>query len=128
MKIAVTYSNELVEQHFGQTNQFKIYTIENGKITNQEVISTAGYAHGTLVDLLTLNKVDTLICGGLGGGARTAITQANINLIPGAKGKADEAVTAYLSDNLDYDPDISCAGHHHDGEEHTHGESCGSHE
>ena len=128
MKIAVTYSNELVEQHFGQTNQFKIYTIEDGKISNKEIISTAGYAHGTLVNLLTLNGVDTLICGGLGGGAKTAICQANIKLIPGVTGKADSAVEAYLADNLDFDPDISCAGHHHDGNEHTHGESCGSHE
>lgn len=128
MKIAVTYTNELVEQHFGQTTEFKTYTIENGKIINQEFISTAGYAHGTLVDLLKLNNIDTLICGGLGGGAKTLITQAGIKLVPGVTGKADAAISSYLKNTLEFDPDISCAGHHHDGEEHNHGDSCGSHD
>ncbi len=127
MKIAVTYNNELVEQHFGQASEFKIYAVEDGKITNQEIKSTTGYAHGTLVDLLTKSGVDTLICGGLGNGAKTLITQANIKLIPGVTGKADEAVKAYLNNNLDFDPDISCAGHHHDGENHSHNNSCASH-
>ncbi|MGD1817674.1 MAG: NifB/NifX family molybdenum-iron cluster-binding protein [Pleomorphochaeta sp.] len=129
MKIAVTYNNELVEQHFGQTQEFKIYTIEDGKITNQEVKSTDGYAHGTLVNLLALNNVDTLICGGLGGGARTAIAQAGINLLPGVNGKADDAIEEYLKNSLVYNPDISCSGNHHgEGHNHSHDGSCGSHD
>ncbi len=113
MKIAVTYTNEIVEQHFGQAKEFKIYTIEKGEIKNHEVISTEGYEHGTLVDLLTSNNVDTLICGGLGVGAKTLVTQANIKLVPGVQGNADDAVKAYLAEKLDFDPEASCIGGNH---------------
>jgi predicted Fe-Mo cluster-binding NifX family protein len=113
MKIAVTYASGLVEQHFGNTTEFKIYTIENGKKTNQEIISTEGYAHGTLFDLLELNKIDTLLCGGLGISAKNIIIQKGIKLIPGVVGKADESVNSFLNDTLVFDPDISCAGHDH---------------
>lgn len=125
MKIAVTYENELVCQHFGQTKEFKLYTIENGEIKNQEVKPATGFAHGTLANFLTLNDVEVLICGGLGGGARTAITQAGITLIPGVIGNCDKAVKEYLANTLNFNPDISCAGHHH--ENNSHEDSCGSH-
>lgn len=128
MKIATTYNNGSIEQHFGQTQEFKIYTIENGQITNAEVKSTQGFAHGTLVNLLTINEVNTLICGGLGGGARTAMAQAGIQLLPGVSGNADDAVKAFINNSLNYDPDVTCSGGQHSGgENHSHGDSCNSH-
>ena len=36
MKIAVTYENGQIFQHFGHTEQFKIYTVEDGKIVSSE--------------------------------------------------------------------------------------------
>ena len=68
MKIAVTYENGLVFQHFGHTQQFKLYTVENGKITSSEVVDTNGSGHGALAVFLKTHGVDTLICGGIGGG------------------------------------------------------------
>ena len=38
MKLAVTYENEMVGQHFGRTEKFKVFDIENGKITSSEII------------------------------------------------------------------------------------------
>ena len=32
MKIAVTYENGQIFQHFGHTEQFKIYNAEDGKV------------------------------------------------------------------------------------------------
>mgnify|MGYP001163090764 FL=1 len=52
MKIAVTYENGLVFQHFGHTQQFKLYTVENGKITSSEVVDTNGSGHGALAVFL----------------------------------------------------------------------------
>lgn len=126
MKIAVTYENGQVFQHFGHCGQFKLYKIENGAVQSAQVVDTMGSGHGALAGFLVGHGVDTLICGGIGGGARTALAQAGIELYPGASGNADEAVDALLKGNLAYDPDTMC-NHHHEGGEHSchgHGGSC----
>lgn len=46
MRIAVTYESGMVFQHFGHTGQFKIYDVENGKITGEQVVDTAGNGGG----------------------------------------------------------------------------------
>lgn len=130
MKIAVTYENGEVFQHFGHTAQFKIYTVEDGAVVESGVVSTAGSGHSALAGMLRLLKVDALICGGIGGGARTALAQAGIELYPGVQGDADAAVAALLAGTLDYNPDTVCNHHHEHGEGHTCGEhdhNCGGH-
>ena len=124
MKLAVTYENGQIFQHFGRTAQFKLYDIEDGKIVRSEVVDTDGSGHGALAGFLMQRGVDTLICGGIGGGAQAALAEANIRLIGGVQGSADEAVQAFLGGTLAFDPNVHCT--HHD---HAHGEghSCGSH-
>lgn len=122
MKIAVTYENGLVFQHFGHTEAFKIYEVENGAVKSSEVVSAAGSGHGALAGFLKGYGVGVLICGGIGGGARTALAQAGIDLYPGASGSADDCVNALLSGSLSYDPDTVCSHHHHEE-----GHSCGDH-
>ena len=126
MKIAVTYENGEVFQHFGHTEQFKIYDVEDGKIVSSEVKDTNGQGHGALATFLQSLNIDTLICGGIGGGARNALAEAGIRLFPGAVGNADSQVEAFLAGTLSYDPDTQCNHHHHEGEGHEcrHG-SCG---
>ena len=48
MKIAVTYENGEIFQHFGHTEQFKVYEAEDGKIVNSAVQSTNGQGHGAV--------------------------------------------------------------------------------
>lgn len=127
MKIAVTYDNGQVFQHFGHTEMFKIYNIENGKIVNTEIVDTNGQGHGALAGFLKELGADTLICGGIGGGARNALAEAGIKLFPGAAGDADLQVESFLNGSLNYNPDTVCSHHHH-GEGHSCGShSCGSH-
>ena len=52
MKIAVTYENGQIFQHFGHTEQFKIYEAADGKITHAEVVDTNGSGHGALAGFL----------------------------------------------------------------------------
>ena len=121
MKIAVTYENGQVFQHFGHTEQFKVYDVEDGKITGSQVVDTNGQGHGALAGFLANGNIDVLICGGIGGGARNALAEAGIKLFPGAQGDADAQVESYLAGTLNYDPDTMCT--HHD---HSHGD-CGGH-
>ncbi len=127
MKIAVTYENGLIFQHFGHTEQFKIYDIEDGKIISSEVIDTNGQGHGALAGVLGGAKVDALICGGIGMGAQMALAEAGIKLYGGVQGDADEAVQALAEGRLEYDPDATCDHHgHEEGHECGHGNhECG---
>ena len=121
MRIAVTFENGNIYQHFGHTEQFKIYDVENGQITKEQIADTNGSGHGALAGLLRDLGVDTQICGGIGMGAKNALADAGITLYGGAAGNADEAVKALITGNLAYDPDIQCSHH---GEGHHHGEGC----
>ena len=123
MKIAVTYENGQIFQHFGHTEQFKIYTAEDGKIINCEVVDTNGSGHGALAGLLSAFGVDALICGGIGGGAQIALAEAGIKLYGGVSGCCDAAVNALLGGTLGFDPNVKCDHHNHHGEGHT----CGDH-
>lgn len=122
MKIAVTYENGQVFQHFGHTEQFKVYEVENGQISNSEVVNTNGSGHGALAEILKNLEVEVLICGGIGAGAQQALAEAGIHFYGGVTGSADDAVQAFLSETLSYNPDVRCS--HHD--EHEHGK-CGEH-
>lgn len=126
MKVAVTYENGQVFQHFGHTKTFKVYTVENGKVLSSEVISTGESGHGALAVLLAEEGVDTLLCGGIGAGAQSALSDAGIKLYGGVKGSTDAAVEDFLAGSLLFDPEVKC--NHHDHEGHEHGpHSCGSH-
>ncbi len=123
MKIAVPYENGQIFQHFGHTERFKFYETDNTEIVNSEIIETAGSGHGALAGFLMKHGADTLICGGIGGGAQTALAEAGIRLYGGVSGDADTAVTELLSGKLNYNPDVQCSHHEHHGENN----SCGSH-
>ena len=114
MRIAVPYEGGQVFQHFGHTSQIKIYDAENGQIVKEQVDDTAGSGHGALAGFLSERKVDVLICGGIGGGAREALAQAGIRLCGGVSGEADAAVRAFLEGRLAYDPEARCEHHGHD--------------
>lgn len=124
MTIAVTYENEMIFQHFGHTAQFKLYQVEDGKVVSSLVVDTMGSGHGALAGFLTAYNVDTLICGGIGGGAQMALAQAGIKLYGGVSGEADAAVEALLAGQLEYNPNVRCNHHDH---EHGEGHTCGSH-
>lgn len=127
MRIAVTYENGEIFQHFGHTEKFKVYDVQDGKITASEVVDTNGSGHGALAGVLSALNVDTLICGGIGGGAQSALAAAGIRLYGGASGSADNAVEALLAGKLNFDPNVKCDHHEHQHGEHGCGEHHGDH-
>ena len=130
MKIAVTYDNGNIFQHFGRTEYFKVYEVEDKKVVSSEVIASNGVGHGALAGLLAGQAVDVLICGGIGGGAQAALAEAGVELCAGAEGDVDQAVEAYLKGEL-VSTGANCDHHHGEGHscgDHGEGHSCGGHE
>ena len=119
MKLAVTYAGGDIFPHFGKTEEFKIYEIEDNKVVASTVIGNEGLGHEALAGLLAEQKIEKLICGGLGQGALDALTQAGIEVVSGAEGDADAAVYAYLNGELE-SKGVNCDHHHEEGEEHDH--------
>ena len=122
MKIAVTCENNEVFQHFGHTPGFAVFEVEGGKIVSEKQISSGDSGHGALAGLLAEEKVDVLICGGIGAGAINALGVAGISVVGGAEGNVREAAAAFVDGTLQVRADFHC-NHHHHGEEH----SCGGH-
>lgn len=124
MKIAIPFADGQVFQHFGHSERFKLYTVEDGRVVSEEDLSAEGSGHGALAALLAAHGVDALICGGIGGGARQALAERNISVFGGVTGSAGEAVQALLEKRLSFDPDARCDHHDH---EHAEGHVCGDH-
>ncbi len=134
MRIAIPYENGEIFQHFGHTEQFKLYDVEEGKIVAEQIVSSNGSGHGALAGFLKAAQADAMICGGIGMGAQTALAEAGIKLYGGVSGSADAAAQAMAEGTLQYDPNAKCDhhGHHHGeghecGHHHGEGHECGHH-
>ncbi|MFI3208673.1 MAG: NifB/NifX family molybdenum-iron cluster-binding protein [Eubacteriales bacterium] len=115
MKIAVTYGDGEVFQHFGHCENFKVYTVEDGKVVASEVINPTEGGHGALAGFLQVHSIEVLICGGIGGGAKMALAEMGIAFFAGVQGAADASVEAFIKGELVYNPDAVCSHHHDDG-------------
>lgn len=113
VKIAVTYEKETgnVFQHFGKTQFFKIYQIEDGKIIDSEVIDNGGNGHHSIPPFLKRLGVEVLILGNRGQGAIEAIASSGIKEFPGITGSADEAVSLFARGELKPNFDAKCSHH-----------------
>ncbi len=108
LRIAVTYEDGEIFPHFGRSERFKLYDTGDGRILSDQIIDTKGNGHGALAGFLKTAQVDALICGGIGMGARNALTEAGICFYSGVSGTADDAVKAFIEGSLHYDPDVRC--------------------
>ncbi len=129
-KVAITYENGQVFQHFGRSEAFKIYDIEDNKVVSSKVVGSDGAGHGALAALLADNKIDVLICGGIGSGAQAALMDEGIEIFSGAEGNTDDVIESYLRGELE-SAGVNC--NHHEHEEghscncHDDGQGCGGH-
>ena len=124
MKIAVTYNNGEIFEHFGHSEEFKVYVVEDKKVISSTLVKADGQGHGALASLLGNENVDVLICGGIGAGAAAALSEQGIEVCAGQSGNTDAAVEAFLNGQL-VDSGVNCDHHSHDEEEGC-GSSCGS--
>ncbi len=125
LRIATSYENGQIFQHFGKTKEFKIYNIEEDKIVSTEICDTNGSGHSALAGILVFNDVDVLICGGIGEGALSALLSVGIRVYPGVGGDSDTQVLKFLDGSLEFNPGASCSHEHHHEEKHECSGDCG---
>ena len=113
MKIAVTYDKETgnVFQHFGKTQFFKVYQIENGKIISSEVIDNGGNGHHALPPYLKSLGIETLILGNRGQGAVDAIVASGLKEMPGRTGSAYNVAELVAKGELKPNFEAKCSHH-----------------
>lgn len=126
MKIAITYEKGLIFQHFGKTPSFLLVEAEGKELKSTDVVSTEGSGHSALIQFLAERKVDTVICGGIGDGARNGLEAIGINVVAGQIGSAEAALHFYLNGDLKDNPAGKC-NHHHTGDHDCGSHDCGSH-
>ena len=130
MILAVTSKDGEVFQHFGHSEELTLFEVENGTVIETKKVATNGQGHGALADFLNVLSANVLICGGIGGGAKNALREKRIEIIPGVTGKVDEVIVKYLSGEQIGNPDVECNHHHEHGEGHdcgSHDHTCGGH-
>ena len=122
MKIAITYDKETgnVFQHFGKTQFFKIYQIQDGKIVSSEVIDSGGNGHHELPPYLKALGIETLILGNRGQGAIDAIAASGLKEMPGITGNADNAAELFAKGELKPNFTAKCSHHgEHNNDHHN---------
>lgn len=114
MNIAVTYEDGQVSQHFGKTKQFMIFETENGSITSSRLVDTGETGHEALAGFLSGQQVSTVLCGGIGAGARDALSAHGIEVVSGVSGNTAGAVLDLLNGKLTSE-DANCPCHEEAG-------------
>ena len=122
-KIAVPSQGNQVSAHFGHAPEFKMFSVDNGKITNEEVVKNPGHQPGLLPRLLKDEGADVIISGGMGQKAIAIFEQNDIEVICGAAGDVDSVINNYLEGALNAQEN-RCS--HGDGHDHDHNHDHGS--
>lgn len=115
MKIAVTYDNGQVGQHFGRTESFKVFILEEGNLVNGELIPGGEHGHAAKAQFMKDHAIDVVICGGIGQPAIDGVTAVGVKVYPGVTGDVDQVVKDFMAGQLAYSMDAVHAphGHHH---------------
>ena len=113
MKISAAYNNGEVFGHFGRTEQFAVYQIEEGNIISREIKGNDGLSHADLVNLLASWNVDILFVGGIGSHAIDLLKMKGIEVYTGVAGEVEKNIIDYLNGKLAFDPTMVHQCSHH---------------
>lgn len=117
MKIAIACTDKIVSSHFGQSESFEIYTIENEIAVFIESLKSPEHTHGGIPSFLITTGIKFLICGNLGAKAIQMLNSNGIDVLSGAQGNIEDVISRYAKGTL-ISQDLECSGHNHDHECH----------
>jgi len=118
MKIAVPTSENVVNDHFGHSGSYTIFSVnEKAEIVNTEILSvTEGCGcKSNIAEILKAKEVKVLLAGNMGAGAYHRLSNAGIRVCRGCSGEVVKLAEDYIQGNVT-DSGEDC--HHHE-----HGES-----
>ena len=102
MKIAMPVQGGKLSQHFGHSEQFSLFEIEDQSIRGREDVTPPAHEPGLLPRWLKEHGVSVVIAGGMGHRAQMIFEEAGIEVICGAPSEApDSIVDRYLKGSLE---------------------------
>ncbi|NVN95585.1 MAG: NifB/NifX family molybdenum-iron cluster-binding protein [Bacteroidetes bacterium] len=118
MKIAIPTKGHIVDDHFGHCEMYSIFTINEGKITNTELLpSPQGCGcKSNISSILKEKGISIMLAGNMGEGAMNVLNMQGIEVIRGCSGDTSLVIDAYIK-GIITDSGIGC-NHHGNGGEH----------
>ena len=105
--------DDQVEEHFGRAQHYTLIDIENGEITDVQVLDVpyAEHSPGDLPRWLHSQGVDVVLAWGMGPRAVDFFEQLGIEVITGATGRVRDIVEGYIHGNLETIEWVEPEGH-----------------
>lgn len=100
MIFAAAYDNGTIASRFEQAEQFKLYTLENDRITRMQVLDCKTPGQDARISFLEQHGVGILVCGKIASDALLLLSTMGIAVFPGAYGEADLQVGALVAGML----------------------------
>lgn len=118
MKIAVPKDGNLISSHFGHSEGFVVFEIDNDTIKSQKTIMNGDLKGREMAILLADYHVDTMIVGGIGENAKNNLEKNKIKVLVGANGNIDKIIQDYIDGNLFLNNEVCTE--HEPNHNHTH--------
>ncbi len=84
-KIAIPTANGLLSPHFGGSEFFTIFYIDDNEIKSEEILPTPEHTTGSYPNFLGQQEVTDIIVGGIGGKAIEIFNSYGINVYTGSE-------------------------------------------
>lgn len=113
MKIAVSYKDGEIFEHFGHAECFAIYDFDLQDMNNSTkklVDVTDRHGHQAMADLMKGEDVAAVISGSMGGEAKALLLSYGIVPVVGYCGDADTAAELLVMGRLPIDPNAATCG------------------
>ena len=123
-KVAVPTLNGMLSAHFGGSEYFTVYDVEDNKIVDTAILPVPEHTTGSYPNFLAAQEITEIIVGGIGGKAIAIFNNFGINVYLGANVKGTkDLVEELLAGELQLTgnacnhegdgPESHGAGHHH---------------
>ena len=113
MKIAVSYKEGEIYEHFGHAECFAIYDFDlkdMSRTTKRLIDVTDRHGHKAMADLMKAEHVDAVLSGSMGGEAKALLLSYGIVPVVGYCGDADTAAELLVLGRLPIDPNAATCG------------------
>ena len=116
MKIAVSYKDGEIYEHFGHAEQFAIYEFNGMDVENSTkrlIDVTALHGHEAMAQRMKDEGVDAVLCGNMGAAAKALLLSMGIVPVVGYCGDADTAAELLILGRLPIiggDQSCGCGG------------------